>query len=235
MTEYNQIFGPSFLPGKAMNGPVTFFDDFLTGVTENGAKFATTADLGDWLVTADVFTSHGANPTVQDDADGGWVRFASDDDAGDQVTMRANGESFLLAIGRRTVYETRLRFVSTTQDALWGISVNTTDPLGTRPSDYIGFELDGTADLEFTADTGSAATAQVDTTANVVAGTFATFSFIWDGIDTIRVYFNGAKVYQTKTTIPVGTFMSPFFTVQSAGAEPAMTIDYVLIVNDRAA
>ena len=240
MSDYLQVFGPTYLPGAGTLAPVVFWEDFLVGYTGVDAAlanesdptgiFSATADRGEWLYTAD---AGGTDPVVQDDADGGWVLMKSDGDSGDQCTIQLNGESFFLTKGRRLYYQARLKVDVVTQDALWGLSVNTTDPLGTTPSDYVAFELDGDADLEFVADTGSAGTAQTDTGSNVAADTFAVYTFEWDGKDQIRAYVDGVKVHTTKTTIPTDKYLSPFFTCQSAGAELTMTIDYVLVVNER--
>lgn len=234
---------PSILFGKAIGGkPIEFFRDFIVGYpavdaalmseSDPTGTFSETADRGEWLVTQD---AGGTLPVVQDDADGGWIAFTSDGDMDDQMTVQLNGESFLLARGRRLMYETRLRFDLMTENALWGMSVNTTDPLTTAPSDYIAFNIMADGDLLFVSDAASAGTTATDTGVNLTAATFATFAFVWDGIDTIRAYVNGVKVYSTTTTIPVGAYLSPFYTVQAVANALTATVDWIYIANERAA
>lgn len=222
---------------------IVFFDHFLDGYGTDATpalagKYSTTADLGDWLITQDAFTSHGNNPKPADDADGGWMQIAPDDDAGDHVSIQKNGEAWKVEKGRKLYYETRLKMSVVTSAFLCGLSVNTTDPHASAPSDAILFRTTGTAadvDIDSLVRVGSAGSA-VDTTSDLTADTFVILAFEYDGNETISFFVNGVfKVKATGTAVPYGTFLSPVFCVERVLAADAtthtLTVDYVYVSN----
>ena len=228
----NPFMGPILAPGEPLVLPVVFFDDFLTGVTQSGHKFDTTADQADWLVSAD---AGGANPAVQDDADGGVVKFNCDGDAGDRMQVQLNGESFYLQNNRRCWFRTRVRFTNTTGDAMIGLSVASTDPIASAPSDFIAFKLSGDSDLEIQVDTGSAGTSVTDSGKDITANTWHDLAFDYHGNGAVTFYFDGNKAGKLAADVPVDKYLSPMFCVESNGAEETLEIDYVLVVNQREA
>lgn len=222
---------------------IVFFDHFLDGYGTDATptlagKYSETANLGDWLLVSDTFTSHGNDPTPADDADGGWVQMAPDDDAGDHVSIQKNGEAWKVEKGRKLYYETRIK-MSVVTSAFWvGLSVNTTDPHASAPTDCIAFRTTGTAadvDIDYLVRVGNAGSA-VDTGADLTADTFVILAFEYDGNETISFFVNGVfKVKATGTAIPYGTYLSPVFCVERVLAADAtthtLTIDYVYVSN----
>jgi hypothetical protein len=228
----NPFLGPITAPGEPLILPVVYFDDFLTGVTEDGHKFSTTADKGDWLVSAD---AGGANPTVQDDADGGTIKFNCDGDAGDRMCVQLNGEPFYLQNKRRCRFKTRVKITNTTGDAFIGLSVNTTDPIASAPSDFIVFSLTADSDLEIQVDTGSAGTSPTDSGTDIEAATWMDLTFDYHGNGAVTFYKDGAKIGKLATNVPVDKYVSPVLCVESNGAEEFIEVDYVMVANDRSA
>jgi len=87
-------------PGDVRRYVADFFDDFLTGVTEDGAKFSTTANKGEWLLTKVDGGSDAADyARVQADAPGGILCIHTNDAQNDLDEIQMTGESFKLAAG----------------------------------------------------------------------------------------------------------------------------------------
>lgn len=236
MLNLNPFALPTFIPGKALSMPVVYFNDFLTGVTEDGETFSTTADKGEFLVSADTLDAATQNPFVQDDQDGGVVKTTTDATSGERISSQLNGENFYMTRGRQLYFEARLKFTNTTQDAVFGISVNTTDPHASAPSDYVLFGLTGDADIQYGVATGSSdsgAYSGTDSTADLVADTWTTFAFWYDGTDSVRFYVDGSEVGLKSTNLPLDKYMSPVLCVESNGAAEALFIDYILVANER--
>tara|TARA_R100001594_G_scaffold39276_2_gene70753 strand:- start:11 stop:703 length:693 start_codon:yes stop_codon:yes gene_type:complete len=221
---------PVSAPGETLNMSVVYFDDFLTGCTEDGHKFSTTADKGDWLVSVD---AGGTNPIVTDNGDGGVLQIVTDGDDGDRTNCQLNGESFYLQSGRRCSFRTRCKFTNTTQDALIGLSVNSTDAHATAPSDYIAFTLNADADIDYSVATGSSGHNHTDTGADIAAATWVELAFEYDGNGRVTFYVDGNKKASTTSNVPEGAYLSPIFTIESNGATETVDIDYILVVNER--
>lgn len=241
MTQFAIPFGPIRKPGSSMQMPVVYFNDFVAAYTGVDAAlanesdptgvFSAVADRGEWLISAD---PAGAEPAPQDDADGGWVKFNCDGDAGDRMSLQLNGEPFYVTKGRKCFLETRVQLDGVTSDFLVGLSVATTDPIETAPSDYIAMGQIADADFVTVADTGSAGTSLADSGSDLTAATWHVMAFEYHGDGTVTFYLDGSKVARTTTTVPDGVYMSPFICAQSNGAELAVTWDYILVVNERA-
>lgn len=218
-------------PGAELRGyiPNVHFDDFNTGVTENGAKFAATADLGDWLVSSD---AGGSNPTIQDDVTTGAVRFNSDGDAGDRMSIQLNGLSFAIAVADRFEFQTRLSFDNTTLDAVVGMSIATVDPHASAPADAAYFRLDGDGawDAVTTSSSVSTTTTGIGT---LVAATDTSLAIVYnpDSVS-IEFYIDGALVATHSTNLPTATPMSPVVCVESNGAEEPCELDLIFIDTD---
>lgn len=234
--------GPSVLPGGALAAPITFEEDFLVGYTapagtasgeaDPTGMFSPVPDRGDWLYS---FDEGGSDPTIQDNADGGLVKFHCDGDTGDRSQIQLNGESFLLQPGRRFTWQARLKWDVFTGDSFIGMSTSTANVLGTKPTDGIfGFQFTGTSALEYYADvTGGSAPVASSASFTLPADTFVTLAFHYDGVRKIHMIANATPLLLTTTNIPINQYMSPIFAVQSNGAEQGMTIDYVIVQNDR--
>lgn len=222
--------------GGPLQTPVVFFDDFIEGgaTTEtNWGHFSDTANVGDWLVSKDTLVAATQMFTVQDAADGGWVKATTDATSGERISAQVNGEAFTMSLRRQMYFETRVKFTNVTQDAFMGLAISATDPHASRPAGFVAFTLTGDADIEYATGNASTATASADSSADLVANTFVVLSFHWDGISAVTFYVDGVKKAVSTATLPTGLALSPIMCVESNGAAEAMFIDYVLAINER--
>ncbi len=231
----NEFLGPVLGPNRTLSRPVVFFDDFLTGCSEDGHKFSATADKGDWLISQE--DANGTEPNVVDDYDGGAISMASHTSAGDIMQIQLNGRSFYCESGRRMLFMTKVKLTNTTQDAFIGLASDAhalnAGAYTTAPSDYIAFTLSGDADIEYGTAKSSSGHSLTDTGSDITAATWVDLAFEYDGMGKVYFYVNGSQVATTTTNVPEGKYLSPVFCVESNGAEETMAIDYVLVSNDR--
>jgi len=245
--------------------PIVFMEDFVTGGfvgADPATKFSETANGGEWLVTIVDGDADGAE-VVGTPADvgtvasgqGGWGTFTTNDkQAGELVSCQLNGESFKLAIGKPLYFETRFAVEDITETQVFiGLSDTSTDPYaaGLGANNHAGFMLDEDGNLDFSIDEAGTQDKN-DTEINFTDGSLATLEtadvvhrcgFYWDGVDTIRVYVDGAEIAATgfpvvdnATTIlvPDGTCLTPTIHVEADGATPeTIWVDYIRVVQAR--
>jgi len=221
--------------GRPAGAPVVdytapyLFDHFTDGVTEDGAKFSTTADKGVWLVSADTFTSHGNNPTVQDAVDG-IIKFATDDDAGDHVSIQMNGTPWQITASKMFEWQVRLKTTTITANLFVGMSVAATDPYASVPANCVYFrnDADGNLDIVTRSSSSSTTTTAVGT---IVADTYTTLGFIYSpAAQAVTFYQDGTPIGVHTTTIPTGTAMSPIINADaSTTVSEAVFVDLILI------
>lgn len=240
---------PTRLPGQPLDLPVIYFEDFigaysgvdlaLSAESDPTGLFSATADRGVWLISADTYTSHGWDPKPVDDADGGWMSMATDDDSGDHTGAQINGEAFKVDYGRRLIFKTRLKTKTLTAKLFVGLALaGATDPVATAPADYIALGSAATSGLltgVAIAGSDSAGFSGVASPGVLAADTFTDLEFEWDGVDTVRFYKDGILVGSTKVNIPIGVHLSPILNIDNSGTvEEVLTVDYVLVINQRA-
>lgn len=229
---------PSFVSniiGRPEGAPIAdyttpyYFDHFTEGVTEDGAKFSTTADKGVWLVSADTFTSHGNNPTVQDSVDG-IIKFATDDDAGDHVSIQMNGTPWQIAADKMFEWQVKLKTTTITANLFVGLSVAATDPYASVPANCVYFRNDADGNLDIV--TRSSSTSTTSTAVGTVAAdTYTTLGFIYSpSAGAVKFYQDGALVGTHVTNIPTGTAMSPIINADaSTTVSEAVYLDLIAI------
>lgn len=240
-----------FYPGQMIEGMGhEYFDDFHTGGygTTTGPKFASTANVAEWLYTVNTGT-----PTfIISDAEPGGVLAASAGAATDNHGWDAqlNGEAFTVAAGKDIYFETRWKSRTSVTDIDWliGLCNTGTEIIAGTVANAIVFRSGavdaaplnaGTADI--IASTGDDITSwthanisEVDTGINLVADTFVTLAF-WLRVNSeadkrLTFYVNGAEKFNTTTNIPdIGTALTPSFSGQNNGStnEFVMEIDYI--------
>ncbi|HEX7787018.1 MAG TPA: LamG-like jellyroll fold domain-containing protein [Methylomirabilota bacterium] len=239
---YNVIPSPTHTPGKPLSTPIVFFDDFLVSPLYTGTagaeasaygKFSRVANNGEWLFVNEAGAA--TMPVPSDDADGGWITAVTDANTSDDFSAQLNGEPFKLAAGRNLYWEMKLKVSAVTVNALFGLALADATPFASAPAEYIAFRLSDGADIEFTCDTGSAAPAFVDSGVDIVADTFVVLAFEWiAGSSRIKFYVDGVHVGTKTTTIPLNQHLSPIFGLQTTtDAAKTLTVDYILVVNDR--
>lgn len=230
--------------GSFVNKPIVFFDDFMVcGKSQVDAALMSEsdpwgwisdlADGGAWLVSYDALVDAAAQlPLIQDDADGGWIACTTDATSGERISMQLNGESFAVALGRVTCFEWKGKVSATTADAFIGLSVATTDPHASAPSDAIAFKLSGDADIEVLARIGSSGSG-VDCGVDIVADTMTTLGFRWDGKDTVQFFVNGVLAYTSSYAVTSTLYFSPVICIESNGAALTLTSDYAYVEVER--
>lgn len=227
---------PSFVPGRAVTGGFSIFDDFLAAGT-----VSTTANAALWLFSD---TGAGSAPVagvIQDDADGGAIQIGTNATSAadnDSAIIQANGESFRMTQNRGLYFETRLQLSTVSSDLLCGVSINTTDPIGTEPTHYVAFRTNGDGSLLTEARNNDTTTA-VDTGVDLVAATNTILAFEYKRDGKIHFYVDGVRV-QSKATwstnassLPLTQYMSPFVCIQTTSAAAITAdIDYVFCGTD---
>lgn len=240
----------SFVPGNLINGDYAFFDDFLAGGygTTTGHKFASTANVAEWLYTALTGT-----PTfIISDAERGGVLAAATGAATDNHGLEAqlNGEAFSVNATKDMYFEARFKSQNsvTAFDWLMGWSTTETSMLAAPSANFIGFSsgvaggavLDGgVANIiarsvdDQTAWTGTQSS--LDTGADLVADTFTTIACWVKGSERIIFYVDGVEKYNTTTNIPdAGDALTFAFAVQNNGStQGIMEIDYIYVSQER--
>lgn len=240
----------SFIPGNLISGDYAYFDDFVAGGygTTTGHKFASTANVAEWLYTALTGT-----PTfiISDDEPGG-VLAAATGAATDNHGLEAqlNGEAFEVNATKDLYFEVRVKSQNsvTAIDWLIGFATTETSMLAAPAANFIGFTsgtaggavLDGgAADIiarsvdDQTAWTGTQSSA--DTGANLVADTFVTLACWVKRNERAIFYVDGVEKYNTTTNIPdAGDALTFAFACQNNGATQAiLEFDYIYVAAER--
>ena len=202
-----------------------FFDDFDTYVA------------ADWTVTA-----VGAATRALTDGDGGLLlvtNAAADNDSSQNQKL---GESFLLTSGKKTIFKARLKVSDATQsDLLIGLAVLDTTLIaaaGDGVTDGVFFQKDdgvATLDVYCQKDTTTGQTSAA-AIATLVADTFVTLSWYYDGVDSISYYINDVHtgtLSATSTFLP-DTELTVSFAMQNGEAvAKTQTLDYIFVAQER--
>lgn len=244
-------------PGEFVQKDYEFFDDFLAGGygTTTGHKFASTANVAEWLYTALTGT-----PTfIISDSERGGVVAAATGAATDNHGLEAqlNGEGFALTADKDIFFEIRFKSQNAVASFDWmcGLATTETSILAGLANNLIGFSAGATATsspLDSAAaniiarcitDSGGAGWTttshdSLDTGSDLTADTFVTLSFYvkMDGsTPTIYFYVNGVlKHTATANYPPIGEFMTLSFACQNNGSVQAiMEIDYIYAAQAR--
>jgi len=249
-----RLIGSGFAPGQAVQQDYEFFDDFLAGGygTSSGHKFASTADVSEWLYTALTGT-----PTfiIKDAARGGILAAATGaatDNHGFECQL--NGECFAITADKDIYFEMRWasRNSVTAIDWVCGLGTTETSFMANLSANFIGFTsgssasaavLDGGAaniiarcmeDQSAWTGTGS----NLDTGSDLVAGTMVTMAF-WVQMNgsnaRVRFYVDGNQKHETTTNVPdAGDALTLMFGAQNNGTTQAiMDIDYIYAAQKR--
>ena len=221
-------FGPSFVPGNAVQGNALFFDDFI------GSSIGA-VDVSTW---ADV--SNNGSAVLDDDVSNGVVLITSGALSGEDGVIELNGEPFILQTQRDFYFEARFNVDTILLAAPFlGLGAAGFDGgVGVATAAHIGFASIGTdANLIFTSADGTTQTS-VDTGVDLVVGTSVVVAFKWNGnSQVVHAYVNGslvANVNVVDDNLPLGDFMTAVLSLERvAGTGGTMSVDYVLFAADR--
>jgi uncharacterized protein YcnI len=232
-------------PDQSLAMPIIFFDDFIVGGTldadqptvasSQNPKFSELADHSEWLCTC-VDSDGDDNHVVGiNDVYGGELVCTTNPDILDNNNCQLNGAGFKWSSGKSGVFEIRMK-ITDVSTANWfvGLAVPDTDIL-TAVADRIGFECpDNTGDIDAVSEK-NATQSSTDTTSNLADGTYVTLRVEWDGANNrARFYVDGSLKATHTSNNPDDVAMSPAFQVfNSAEGTNTMTIDYILVMQDR--
>ena len=247
----NPRITPSSLILGQIVGDFVYFDDFLTGGygTTTGPKFASTADVADWLYTEASATS----TFIISDAERGGVLTAdvgaTTDDHGH--TAQLNGEAFQVSVDRDIYWEMRSKIRAEVAEVDWVIGLcNTDTTVLAGCNDALVFRSGavdvaplnaGTADIIASAGDDMAGSwtdtkiSEVDTGINLVADTFNVFAIHLqvrsDSRRRARFFVDGQELLNTTTNIPDDDVaLTPTWSIQntaSMAASAKLEIDYI--------
>lgn len=234
------------------SGIYTYYEDFFSGVVEDGNKFSETADKAEWLKTSVDGDTDGADVCiVQDDAPGGILSLGCNNKALDSEQLQLNGESFKLATGKPLWFESKFAIQDVdAADVFIGLAItDTTVMTGTTGvmacTDYVGFHNIHTGTIlatvcqDSTAKTGTAGTLADCAAVTNFAATGKRFAFYWDGAGNVSYFLNGAYVGVftddgSVTVIPDDEALTPTICVDtSATATEVVWVDFIYIVAAR--
>jgi hypothetical protein len=210
------------------------FDDFVDSVSTN-VPLGWTAAIIDTGATAvvDTTATTGANGVLS----------MSDATVSEGVAIYGSKNVQLIA-GKRFMMEMRVKTSDVTDNAvLFGLSdltatTNPEDLWTTTAANLVAVGiLDGAATVGMLIDAGNSGTARVEGTRSMVAATWHTLAFYYNGVN-ISCYVDG-KLSLTWTgaasTIPTAVALAPFVGVLNGNGAGAATnqIDYVRWVSER--
>ena len=230
--QYPNLIGPTFVPGKGIQAPVVFFDDFF-GDQPVVSKSALAAP---WLQTDETGTS--VLGIAVADADGGAFEFDTGTTAASDVSIQLQDEPFLMNTGRHLYFESKLKVETVAlSSAMFGMSVIDATPFAGFPANFVGFTMDTDADLEIRSIASAGGdSGDLDTGTDLVADTYVTLGMQWDGTSKVHFFADGVHVYtySTLANIPYGVNLTPLFGIKVTSTTAAkLTIDYVYVMNDR--
>ena len=194
-----------------------YFNDFDTYVA------------GDWTIT-----EVGAGTRALTDVDGGALLITNAGVEDDHNYLNKKGESFLFTTGKSLFFKARFKVSHATQsDFVIGLQTTDTTPLDAR--DGVFFQKDdGDTNLDFHVEKDDVAT---DATAihTIVADTFLTVGFYYDGRDKIRYYVNDVqKGTLAITNMPDDEELTTSIAIENGdGNARSLTLDFVFVARER--
>lgn len=206
------------------------FDDFdfyqgpATAGTSNG-----------WVLTEVAAGAGNTNSVATISVDGGALRLTTDNAASDSEALQAQRETFLFASGKKLWFKARFRISqATTSRFIIGLQDADTTPFDVTHGVY--FKKDADTNIDFVVENGNTAT-DTDTGADVVADTWTTLAFYYDGKSTVEYAVNGATTGSAVTTnLPTDTgdeLTLSLYVETTAAASITMDVDYVYVAKER--
>lgn len=191
---------------------------------------------GDWTVT-------GSPTNALVDVRGGALQMTAANTTNDTLSqIQLSKEGFVIQSGKKAWFKARVKMAAASAgDMVVGLYVADTSPVASAPSDGIYFRKDdGDANIDFTVNVDSAAAVSTTAIGTLVADTFVTLGFYYDGVTTVRAYVDDIHVATlTLTAANLAALddetLAPAFAQQNAngGAATVGTIDYLLCAVER--
>jgi hypothetical protein len=197
-----------------------FFDDFDTYAA------------ADWTVTE---TSTSATQALAD-GDGGLLLLTNSTTDNDIVQLQKVGESFKFEAGKKLWFKTRFKINEVLQsDMIVGLVITDTSTVAAVSDGVYFMKDDGDANIDFHVEKNSTDTTTTAVAA-MVADTFITLGFYYNGKDAIEIYVNDVKKGTSAVTnLPDDEELTATFTLQQGEGTNAKTatIDYLFAAKER--
>jgi hypothetical protein len=201
----------------------------------------TAGESGGWLLTETAAGSGNAQRVDSDDsAEGGWLKLLTDDGDNDTEILEQVGESWRYRAGKKMWFVTRIK-VSDADDgeALFGLAISDTSPIGSLPSDGLFFEKAETAtamDFHARKNGTSSELTSIDPTA-LADNTAREYAFAVDSDGKVTVYVDGVEagtVAAGNTNLPDDEDLHVVFAYQTgAAAAKSMSVDGYLVAEEQ--
>lgn len=214
----------SNLPIGAEPSYATYFNDFL--VAQNYAA-------ADWVVTTTEAGTGAATEALAADERSGALLITNDDASGDLDALQSAEEFTSLTVGKKLWFETKLK-VSSISVATLLVGLAITDTTVLDASDRVGFVLtSGAATLDaFT--TKNSTTTTTSAIATLVAATYVTLGFYWDGASAVKFFVNRSLVATHTTNVPDDENLALTIHLQNGSAAvQSTTVDYFYVCQER--
>ncbi len=197
------------------------FNDFL---------FSKDYVAADWVVTE---TDAGATEAITADELNGALTITNTAGVADLVQLQSAEECWKMSAGKQLWFETKLKYSEATEIGLFiGLSTTDTTPLVT--TDSVGFrKADGTAAMHTVTEDNTTETTTA-AVATLVAATYVTLGFHWDGISTVRFFVNRSLVATHTSNIEQTNKLALTFNLTNGEAvAKTLIIDYYYIAQER--
>ncbi len=193
-----------------------FFDDFDT------------YNAADWAVN-----ETGAATQALTDADNGVLLITNAALDNDASFSQKVGESFLFKTGKKMWFKTRFQVSEATQsDVVIGLQITDTAPLDVTDGVFF-LKPDDAATIQLLVEKNNTAT--TSTVGTLVAATWTTVAFYYEGKSSIAYYLNDVQIGTSAVTnLPDDEVLTISYGYQngSAGAK-TMSIDYIFAACER--
>lgn len=201
----------------------TYFNDFL--VAQNYSA-------GDWVVTVTQAGSGNAAEAITADERCGALTITNDNADNDLVAIQSAEEFIKLSAGKQVWFETKLKLNEVgQQDMFVGMAITDTTALAT--SSDCGFLLtDGASTLDCKT-TLASTTTTTSAVATLVADTYVTLSFYWDGVNKVRFFVNRALVASHTTNIPTAAGALTLHVQNGEAVISTAIVDYFFVCQER--
>ncbi len=199
----------------------TYFNDFNTYLAS------------DWVVTE----TDAASTEALTAGDGGLLLLTVTAADNDLVALQSNVGSFLMEAGHPAVFKARFKVSDATQsDFVMGLQIIDTTPLAV--SDGIWFQKDdGDALLDvYMGKSSGAGTTSALAIATVVADTYLTVGWYYDGKQTLTYFVNDVALgtlVASSTYLPDANLALSFAIQNGEAVAKTMTVDFLLCAKRR--
>ena len=189
-------------------------------------------DLVAWTETA-TSVGTGTSAAAVADADGGILRITTAANENDGLFLESQGESFLIETGKKAFIKARFSVGDAIEsDLIIGLHSTDTTPLDATLR-FAFISEDGSASLFFNVDDNTT-DSDSSSVATLADDTFVTVAAYFDGISTIELFLNDAKVTtMTDVDVPGAEMAMGFGYLNGAAGAETSDFDYLLVAKER--